>query len=321
MTDSLITIIMPVHNGSTTLPEVFSGLEKQGEKSLIKELIIIDDGSSDGSYKLATKYALESSFKLRIIKHERSIGLAHSYNEGIKLATTRLVITMHQDIVLTRTDSFGLISSPLRDSGVVVSFPILLHPFEVWKKYPFWQKCLFSRFVDKKVAIMTGKFDCYDKATLIKVGLFDADTFRTAGEDGDLKVRLKLTGKSVVNSRLEVVHLHSADAHFPLKKFIKKEAQLAEAQGVLLRKYGVEDLKSTMLIFFRQGLLLLLLVPGLNILALALVAYYLYGYTKLVYKHEYSNPSIIIVPFVNFYLLVVSLVCSVLGFIRGRQMI
>src|SRR5437660_11155491 len=111
-----VTIVMPIYNGATTLEQVFVSLEKQQHKEVVERIIIIDDHSSDTSEEIINTYAKASSYTIHTITHESSQGLAANYNEGIRLATTDFVITMHQDIVLTDQESFVKMLEPFEDS-------------------------------------------------------------------------------------------------------------------------------------------------------------------------------------------------------------
>jgi hypothetical protein len=202
-----------------------------------------------------------------------------------------------------------------------VTYPTLLHPYKVWITYPFWQKCMFSRLVDKKSPALSGKFDCFDKSFLKSVGFFDNKTFRTAGEDSDLKIKIAKLQRSIVASGVEVVHLQYIEKDFGLKKFLKKEAQYAEAQGVVLRKYGIHNIKGVILSFFREILLIGLFIPYLNFFFFAIIAIYAFAYTRLVYITEYKDLRILILPFVNVFILFVAAYASITGFIRGKQVI
>lgn len=316
-----LTIVMPVYNGATTLPQVFAALEKEQDKELVDRIIVINDHSSDMSQKIIEDYAKVSSYAITPIHHTSSQGLAAGYNEGARQATTEYVLLMHQDIVLTRPDSFTDVLKPFKQAGIVATYPILLHPYDVWKEYGFWQKCLFSRLVDKKTAMLTGKFDAFSKQFLEEVDYFDNRTYRTAGEDSDLKIKISQRGLRTENHGVEVIHLQYIEQDFSLKKFIKKEAQYAEAQGVVLRKYGIHDVKGVILSFFRQILLLGLLIPYINIFFALLILLYAVAYTKLVYIHSWQDPRILAVPFINIYLLFVAFYVSTKGFVRGRQVI
>jgi glycosyltransferase involved in cell wall biosynthesis len=316
------SIIMPVYNGASTLPRVFADLERQENKGIIDELIIIDDASKDHSAELIGKYAKEGSFKVRVVKHTSSRGLASGYNEGIELANTKFVITMHQDMLLKDPESFNKILRPMElDPQTVAAYPTVLHPLAVWREYNFWQKCLFSRFVGKKIENLTGKFDGFNREAILKIGLFDDITFRTAGEDGDLKVRIKRARKQSESSGVQVIHLHNIESNFDFKRLVKKEAQLAEAQGTLLRKYGFSNPLHMAAVFFREILLLLLLVPFVRVVDVALILIYAFVYTGRVYISEFRDIRILILPAVNIFLLFVALSMSTRGLVRGRQTI
>lgn len=320
--EHLITIIMPVFNGASTIDDVLVSLEKQNNKDLIKELIFINDNSIDKGREIIEQYQKRSSYKTRLINNKDNEGLAKNYNKGINACSSDYFILMHQDIVLSENDCFRKIIAPFSDNNIIAVFPGLLHPFSVWEKYNFWQKCLFSRFVGKTIFDLSGKFDCYDRKKLIEyVGLFDEKTFRTAGEDGDIKRRIGKSGFKTTYSGFNVVHLHNRETNFSYKNIFKKEAQLAEAQGVLLRLYGIDNVKDFVMSFFRPILLLLLFIPEVNMLSLFLIVIYAFYYTRLVYIEEYRNFRVLILPFINLCILPVATLYSLKGFLLKIQKI
>lgn len=314
-----VSVVIPVFNSASTMIETLKSLNTQADK--FNELVIINDGSTDNSLSLIENF-LKNNFKQQevfLIKHKTSKGLANSYNEGIKLASSSLVITMHSDVVLVKNAIEKLVN-PFKDSNVVASYHVVNHPLNVWKKYNFWQKYFFSRLVGKKFFGLDGKFDCFRRGAILKIGLFDSRTFFRAGEDGDIVIRLKKIGK-VVKTGAEIVHLHSTEPSFGIKKIIYKQAQYSEAQGVLLRKGRIATTQQFFKAFFREMLLLSLFIPFLNKLSFFLTIIYAFAYSWPMFKYEYSNPRIVILPFLNIYLLLVSFIYLVRGFIYGRQRI
>jgi len=235
------------------------------------------------------------------------------------LADSSLIITMHSDVVLAKKAIEKLVT-PFKDSEVVASYHVVNHPFDIWEKYNFWQKCFFSRLVGKKFSGLDGKFDCFRREAILKIGLFDSQTFFRAGEDGDIVIRLKKIGK-VIKTGAEIVHLHDMDPGFGIKKIIYKQAQYSEAQGVHLRKGQITTPKQFIKAFFREILLLSLLIPYLNQLSIFLIVFYAFSYSWAMFKYEHSNPKIMLLPFLNIYLLFVSFFYSIEGFISGRQRI
>ncbi len=315
-----ISIIIPCRNAATTLPFLFASLLRQHHTKLVREIIIIDDNSTDNSKSLIGAFKSGRIYPVQIIIHRTSRGLAGSYNEGLDLATGEFIILMHADVVLVDNDAYQKMIEPLNDS-YVVSIPTVLYPRRIWDEYNFWQKCLFSRFVDKKFNTMAGKFDCYRRALLLsRVGLFDDQTFRTAGEDTDMQIRLRQNRLKIARAGVEIIHLHSKDVSFGLADLIRKEAQYAEAAGASFRKHGFMKLGSFNVVFFREIILLSLLVPIINLAALGLILIYAFVYTRYIYLHK-RDCRVMALPFVNIYLLFVHFYYSTRGYIYGRQRI
>jgi len=315
----MISVILPVHNGSSTILKTLQCLFSQSR--LPEELLIIDDRSIDDSIKKAEAFLKiqAKKIKCRIIRHSQQKGLAFSYNEGIKAAKGKLIVTLHQDVILKK-DSLEKLIAPLKNKNVVASYHSVIHPFEIWNQYNFWEKVYFARLVGKRFSGLDGKFDCFKKEALQKIGFFDEKRFRTAGEDGDVFFKLQQIGQ-VVLSKAEIIHLHKIDTQFGLREIIYKQAQYSEVQGVLLRWGRIRTIKGFLRAFFKEILLGAIFFPYLRVLGLFLVAIYVFFYSKIIYLKEYKNPRFLLVPFLNFFLLFVSLFYSFKGFIYGKQKI
>ncbi|MCX6762346.1 MAG: glycosyltransferase family 2 protein [Candidatus Moranbacteria bacterium] len=314
--EQTISVIMPVHNGDSTLRKTLESLFAESKK--FDELIVVDDASSDGSVQTIKEY-LDRKQNFVLIQNEEKKGLAAAYNKGIRAATGDLVVTLHQDILLEK-EALEKLVEPFIDEKVVASAHVVTHPLEIWNKYNFWQKCFFARLAGKDFSGIDGKFDCFRKSALEKVGLFDEVHFRTAGEDGDMVYKLKKIGKAV-DTEAKIIHLHKIDPRFSWKDIIHKQAQYSEAQGALLARGKTRGIRLILKSFFREVLLIALLVPYLRILSVFLLVVYSFLYTKPVFLKEYKNPRILILPFFNIYLLFVSFVFSLRGFFYGKQKI
>ena len=80
-----LSVIMPVYNEKETIEEILKkifavDLSKFG---LIKEIIIVDDGSTDGTRDILKKY--QSKDETKIIYHEENIGKGMAIRTGLKL--------------------------------------------------------------------------------------------------------------------------------------------------------------------------------------------------------------------------------------------
>ena len=224
---------------------------------------------------------------------------------------------MHQDVIL-KENALSQLVSAMDEETTQAAFHYVDHPREIWEKYNFWQKCLFSRLLDKRFYGLDGKFDIFRKSTLIEIGVFDAVTFRSAGEDGDIIRKIESVG-ILKKTEAGIIHIHDNNPNYSLKSYFLKHAQLSEAQGALYRKHGITNIIELFRAFFRESLLLMLLVPYLRYISILLILLYSFYYTKNVYIAEYNNPRIFLLPFINLSLLFVSFFYSVKGFATGKQ--
>src|SRR4030042_5177096 len=204
-----ISVIMPVHNGESTLRKTLESLLAQSKK--FDELVVVDDASGDSSVSVIKKY-LDGKKNYKLLQNEKCLGLAAAYNRGIQESIGELIIALHQDILLEK-DALEKLVEPLADEKVVASTHIVAYPMEIWNKYNFWQKCLFARLAGKIFSGIDGKFDCFRKSALLEAGLFDEIHFKTAGGAGDMVYKLKKIGK-MAEQKAKIIHLHKVDSHF-----------------------------------------------------------------------------------------------------------
>eukprot|EP00903_Cladosiphon_okamuranus_P010619 g10042.t1 len=99
-----LTVLLPVRNGGDHLIDavesVFSCAREMGSGWCV-DLLIVDDGSEDGAVERAVAafraWRSESGVAIRVLRHERSLGLAESLNEGLREARGDLVARMDAD--------------------------------------------------------------------------------------------------------------------------------------------------------------------------------------------------------------------------------
>lgn len=95
----MLSIITPVYNRAYILDELFFSLERQTNKSF--EWIVVDDGSTDDTWKKLESYKqLENSFKIRII-HQENFGKHVAVNRAISMANGEYSFIVDSDDYLT----------------------------------------------------------------------------------------------------------------------------------------------------------------------------------------------------------------------------
>lgn len=88
----LLSIIIPAFNEAAFLPEV---IRRVGETPYDKEIIIVDDGSTDGTREYLKGLVSES---IKVIVHEKNMGKGAAMRTGIAVASGDVVIVQDADL-------------------------------------------------------------------------------------------------------------------------------------------------------------------------------------------------------------------------------
>jgi glycosyltransferase involved in cell wall biosynthesis len=93
-----LSIIIPLFNEDESLPELAVWIEKvMLENNFTYEIIMIDDGSTDDSWKVIEQLSSSNS-NIKGIKFQRNYGKSAALNEGFKASQGDVVITMDADM-------------------------------------------------------------------------------------------------------------------------------------------------------------------------------------------------------------------------------
>lgn len=91
-----VSVIIPNYNGqdllAKNLPYVLSAFDNKANN--IREIIIVDDGSEDGSIK----YLKEKFPKIRLIKHKINRGFPAAVNTGARSAKYEILVLLNTDV-------------------------------------------------------------------------------------------------------------------------------------------------------------------------------------------------------------------------------
>lgn len=93
-----LTIIVPLFNEEESLPELTAWIHRVIDPKGWKfEIIMIDDGSRDGSWDTVTRLA-SSDYTIHGIRFRRNYGKSAALYHGFKAARGRVVVTMDADL-------------------------------------------------------------------------------------------------------------------------------------------------------------------------------------------------------------------------------
>jgi glycosyltransferase involved in cell wall biosynthesis len=76
--DTLVSVVIPAYNAQATLDETLSSVRAQTHQTL--EIIVVDDGSTDGTHALAERHAAADA-RIRVL-HQANAGVAAARNAG-----------------------------------------------------------------------------------------------------------------------------------------------------------------------------------------------------------------------------------------------
>jgi GT2 family glycosyltransferase len=239
-----LSIIIVNWNAEKHLRKCLNSIKDTCPKSLEKEIIVVDNASSDGSIKM-----LETEFRdVVLIKNSENYGFSKGNNIGIFHATGQYLCFINSDVIVLNGCFEALVRCLNRDIQIGLAGPKILNPDRtlqtycrefptIWNNvcqalglnYLFPKSAFFSdAFMkywshdeERQVGILSGCFWIAKREALEEVGGLD-EAFFFYGEDMDWCRRFHMTGWSVVFCpEAEVIHVGGASSSIaPLNYYL-----------------------------------------------------------------------------------------------------
>jgi glycosyltransferase involved in cell wall biosynthesis len=111
-----LTVVMPVYNERATVEAILQRVEQTG---LANEIILVDDGSTDGTRAILERIASQHP-ALKVLLHERNRGKGAAIQTGIRAATQDLVLIQDADLEYDPRDYPALLAPILEGKADVV---------------------------------------------------------------------------------------------------------------------------------------------------------------------------------------------------------
>lgn len=117
-TPTSVTIVIPVYNERKTLSEILERVLAAETCGLKRDLIIVDDGSTDGTRDWLSKYSHPDT---RVIMQEKNAGKGAALRAGFAAARGELVLIQDADLEYDPSD-YVLLIEPFLTHGADVVF-------------------------------------------------------------------------------------------------------------------------------------------------------------------------------------------------------
>ena len=120
----LLSIVIPVYNELDTWRELLKRVESTDAAGMRKQILLIDDGSSDGTRDQLSEFAAEvdqsDNIQYKVVLHEANKGKGAALRTGFAEADGDIVIIQDADLEYDPDDYSRLVVEILEDRGDVV---------------------------------------------------------------------------------------------------------------------------------------------------------------------------------------------------------
>ncbi|KUO52285.1 MAG: glycosyl transferase family 2 [Desulfitibacter sp. BRH_c19] len=113
-----VTAVIPAYNEETNIGNVLKVLVGI---NLLDEIIVVDDGSSDGTAEIAKSYGIE------VIKLRENLGKGGAMMVGAKAATHPILLFLDADLIGLKVEHISNLIQPVIEDGYMMTVGIFEH--------------------------------------------------------------------------------------------------------------------------------------------------------------------------------------------------
>ncbi len=231
-----VSVVTPNYNGKKFLKNYFNSLNN--DASFIGEVIVVDNGSSDGSVEFIKDYSKNLDFPVIVIENTENLGFAKAVNQAIEKSNYNYIFSLNNDTEIKKgaiRESLKLISSNQNVFSVaskmiqynnrnLIDDAGDQYNILAWTKKTGENQPLSNYNEVYEIFSSCAGAAIYNKAILDKIGLFDENFFAYM-EDVDLAYRALINGyKNLFCPTSEVYHIGSATSGSRYNEFKVKLA-------------------------------------------------------------------------------------------------
>jgi len=146
MKELSLSVVMPTYNEKNTINEI---IEKVLAIDIVKQLIIVDDCSTDGTKEILQRFA---SPRIKLIYHQKNQGKGAALRTGFKEVTGDVVVIQDADLEYDPAE-FKEMIAPIQKGKADVVYGTRLTSARPQRAYLFWHK-IGNKFITFLTGIM-----------------------------------------------------------------------------------------------------------------------------------------------------------------------
>jgi len=196
--EKVLSVVMPVYNEKDTVLKI---IDKVLKIDFVKELVIVDDCSTDGTRELLKNSKLDN--KVRVIYHEKNLGKGAALRTGFKQLSGDMVVIQDADLEYDPKEFIEMIR-PIQEGAADVVYGSRLSGGRPQRVYLFWHRVGndFLTFLTNLLynTTLTDMETCYK---MFRRSVIDNITIRS----NDFSVEPELTAKILKNKALKIYEM------------------------------------------------------------------------------------------------------------------
>lgn len=302
-----VSIVVPAYNEAANIKRLVDSIRYQDYPMHNVEIIVVDDGSEDGTAEVAEKLGV------KVLRHDRNMGKAKALEDGIRVAKGDVIITLDADSYLANSStlrhiirnlyskgsigvSTGIIRIDERSGKLIEKFQAIefLHGFEMGRRIQGHLDWLF---------VVPGAFSAFKAYLLKPLPHIPKDTIAEDFELSLITHRAGLTTsfepKAIVYTEPKLSWRHLYNQR--IRWYYGGLQVLAKHSDLLLnREIGEKGILLFLHMILLEYVVPVLFLIGLIMLPLILTLQYIFGFQILDIN---LPPKALILVFVIVYLL------------------
>jgi glycosyltransferase involved in cell wall biosynthesis len=104
-----LSVIIPVFNEANTIKEI---IQRVKDTDLVDEIVLVDDGSQDGTRDILTEY--QNKPRMKVILHEKNQGKGAAIQTGLQAVASDLVLIQDADLEYDPRD-YPMLLQPINE--------------------------------------------------------------------------------------------------------------------------------------------------------------------------------------------------------------